>query len=516
MPLGIRQRLSLAVAVIHKPELLILDEPTSGVDPIARDMFWQLMIDLSRNDHVTIFISTHFMNEAARCDRISLMHAGRVLVSDTPAELLRLRGTDTLEQAFIMYLEEATAGSPQAASALPITSPSTAQRTVTAARPAAKTHRVRFSLGRAFSYTLRETLELRRDPVRATLGLLGTAILMFIIGYGISLDVENLSFAVLDRDQTVLSQNYALNLSGSRYFIEKPPLTSYADLDQRMRGGDLALAIEIPSGFARDIARGTAVQVGAWADGAMPTRAETVRGYVRAMHQMWLIDMAMHRLGIKMAAASTVETRYRYNPDVKSLPAMVPAILPMLLMMIPAMLTALSVVREKELGSIINLYVTPVTRSEFLLGKQLPYIVLAMINFFLLAILAVTVFGVPIKGSFASLTLAALIFVVASTGFGLLASTFTNSQIAAMFVTMIGTIIPCVQFSGLLNPVSSLEGLGAWIGRIYPATHFLTISRGVFSKALGLTDLMHSFWPLLVAVPVILGLAIMLLKKQEA
>ena len=517
MPLGIRQRLSLAVAVIHKPELLILDEPTSGVDPIARDMFWQLMIDLSRNDHVTIFISTHFMNEAARCDRISLMHAGRVLVSDTPAELLRLRGVDTLEQAFILYLEEATAGSPQAAAAvLPIKSASTAQPTVIAPRPAAKTHRVRFNLGRAFSYTLRETLELRRDPVRATLALLGTAILMFIMGYGISLDVENLSFAVLDRDQTVLSQNYALNLSGSRYFIEKPPLTGYADLDQRMRGGDLALAVEIPSGFARDIARGTAVQVGAWADGAMPTRAETVRGYVQAMHQMWLIDMATHRLGIKMAAASTLETRYRYNPDVRSLPAMVPAILPMLLMMIPAMLTALSVVREKELGSIINLYVTPVTRSEFLLGKQLPYVVLAMINFFLLALLAVTVFGVPIKGSFASLTLAALIFVVGSTGFGLLASTFTNSQIAAMFVTMIGTIIPCVQFSGLLNPVSSLEGLGAWIGRVYPATHFLTISRGVFSKALDLTDLMHSFWPLLAAVPVILGLAIMLLKKQEA
>jgi ribosome-dependent ATPase len=226
--------------------------------------------------------------------------------------------------------------------------------------------------------------------------------------------------------------------------------------------------------------------------------------------------MATHRLGIKAGAASTLETRYRYNPDVRSLPAMVPAILPMLLMMIPAMLTALSVVREKELGSIINLYVTPVTRSEFLLGKQLPYIVLAMINYFLLAALAVTVFGVPIKGSFATLTLAALIFVVGSTGFGLLASTFTQSQIAAMFVTMIGTIIPCVQFSGLLNPVSSLEGMGAWIGRIYPATHFLTISRGVFSKALGLFDLLPSFWPLLAAVPVILGLAIVLLKKQEA
>jgi len=508
MPLGIRQRLSLAVAVIHKPELLILDEPTSGVDPIARDMFWQLMIDLSRNDQVTIFISTHFMNEAARCDRISLMHAGRVLVSDSPAELVRQRGTQTLEQAFISYLEEASADSEQPAAPAAEAPPS--------ARPRAITPHWGFDLGRALSYTLRETLELRRDPVRATLALLGSAILMFIIGYGINLDVENLTYAMLDRDQTVLSQNYALNLSGSRYFIEKPPISDYEDLDRRMRNGELSLAIEIPSGFARDIERGTQVQVGAWVDGAMPTRAETVRGYVQAMHQTWLADMATHRLGITLTTPSTLETRYRYNPDVKSLPAMVPAQLPMLLMMIPAMLAALSVVREKELGSIINLYVTPVTRSEFLVGKQLPYIALAMVNFLLLALMAVTVFGVPIKGSFFTLALGALIFVVCSTGFGLLVSTFTRSQIAAMFVTMIGTIIPCVQFAGLLNPVSSLEGIGAFIGHIYPATHFLTISRGVFSKGLGLFSLGPSFWPLLAAIPVILGAAILLLRKQEA
>jgi ribosome-dependent ATPase len=510
LPLGIRQRLSLAVAMVHKPEMLILDEPTSGVDPVARDMFWQLMIDLSRRDHVTIFISTHFMNEAARCDRISLMHAGKVLVSDTPAKLTLRRKAKTLEQAFIMYLEEASAGTAHKDSA-PETAPLAPQT-----KAPLKPRRFGFNFGRAFSYTLRESLELRRDPVRGTLALLGTALLMFIIGYGINLDVENLSYAMLDRDQTVLSQNYALNLSGSRYFIERPPISDYDDLDQRMRSGELSLAIEIPPGFARDIARGKPAQIGAWVDGAMPTRAETVRGYVQAMHQMWLVDMAKHRLGVDLAAASTLETRYRYNPDVKSLPAMVPAVIPMLLMMIPAMLTALSVVREKELGSIINLYVTPVTRSEFLLGKQLPYIVLGMVNFLLLAALSVTVFGVPIKGSFATLALAAFIFVICSTGFGLLASTFTKSQIAAMFVTMIGTIIPCVQFTGLLNPVPSLEGVGAFIGRIYPATHFLTISRGVFSKELGLATLAPSFWPLLAAVPVILGLAIVLLRKQEA
>jgi ribosome-dependent ATPase len=508
LPLGIRQRLSLAVAMVHKPELLILDEPTSGVDPIARDLFWQLMIDLARRDQVTIFISTHFMNEAQRCDRISLMHAGRVLVSATPEELIRQRGAASLELAFIAYLEEAAGKG--------ATTPAPEVKVTSAPDHApAGASRLRTSLGRALSYSQRESLELRRDPVRATLALLGTVILMFIIGYGINLDVENLSYAVLDRDQTGLSQNYALNLSGSRYFIEQPPIRDYQDLDRRMRSGEISLAIEIPPGFARDIARGKPVEVGAWVDGAMPTRAETVRGYVQGMHQLWLADMATHRLGQRLAQPATIETRYRYNPDVKSLPAMVPAIIPLLLMMIPAMLTALSVVREKELGSILNLYVTPVTRTEFLLGKQLPYLVLGMLNFAMLTLLAVTVFGVPVKGSLATLTLAALVFIICSTGFGLLASTFTRSQIAALFVTMIGTIIPCVQFAGLLNPVSSLEGMGALIGQVYPATHFLTISRGVFSKALSVGDLGASFWPLVLAAPVILGLSVWLLKKQE-
>ena len=521
LPLGLRQRLSLAVAMVHQPELLILDEPTSGVDPVARDNFWRLLIELSRRDRVTIFISTHFMNEAERCDRISLMHAGKVLVSAKPADIAMQRGAGSLEQAFIAYLEDAS-GTRRAVPAerTPAPAPTPGATEAAPARNAgphaAPPSRSFFSLGRALSYMWRETLELRRDPVRATLALLGTALLMFIIGYGISMDVEDLSYAVLDHDQTLLSQNYTLNLAGSRYFIEKPPLRSHAELDQRMRSGELALAIEIPPGFARDLQHGRSVQVAAWVDGAMPMRAETVRGYVGAMHQMWLADLAQQRLGVRLAAASSVETRFRYNPDVRSLPAMVPAVIPLLLMLIPAMLTALSVVREKELGSIINLYVTPVTRTEFLLGKQLPYIALAMFNFLLMTALAVTVFDVPLKGSFATLALAALVFVVSSTGIGLLASTFTRSQISAMFVTMIGTLIPSIQFAGLINPVSSLEGVGAFVGRIFPATHFLTISRGVFSKALDLGSLLPSFWPLLIAAPVIVGTAILLLRKQES
>lgn len=506
LPLGIRQRLSLAVAVIHRPEMLILDEPTSGVDPVARDMFWQLMVDLARQDQVTIFISTHFMNEAERCDRISLMHAGKVLASDTPQALVEQRGSNSLEEAFIAWLKEAQPSSPvpeEPTSAVASHSGHTAPRQA-------------FSLRRLFSYSRREALELRRDPVRSTLALLGTVILMFIMGYGISMDVEDLRFAVLDRDQTLSSQGWSQNLAGSRYFIEQAPLHSYDELDRRMRDGELAVAIEIPPNFGRDIARGTPVQIGVWVDGAMPNRAETVRGYVQAMHLAWLQEMAGRQSSPQRdTSLISIETRYRYNPDVKSLPAIVPAVIPLLLMMIPAMLSALSVVREKELGSIINLYVTPTTRSEFLLGKQLPYIVLGMFNFFLLCALSVFVFGVAHKGSFLTLTLAALLYVTIATGLGLLISTFMKSQIAAIFGTAIITLIPATQFSGMIDPVASLEGPGRWIGQIYPTSHFLTIARGTFSKALNISDLWGSFIPLLIAVPLVLGLSVLLLQKQE-
>ena len=513
LPLGIRQRLSLAVAMVHKPELLILDEPTSGVDPVARDAFWRLLIELSRRDRVTVFISTHFMNEAERCDRMSMMHAGKVLDSDVPAKLVEKRGAKTLEEAFIGYLIEAEGGT--VAPAGPTEAANTAIQT-----PATHTEHIGhnaegFSLRRMLSYLWREALELQRDPVRATLALGGSLLLMFAIGFGITLDVEDLSYAVLDRDQTTLSQSYTLNLAGSRYFTEHPPIVDYEDLDRRMRSGELSLAIEIPAGFARDVLRGQNVQIGAWLDGAMPQRAETVQGYVQGMHQHWLLVQASERGGASAAGNASVETRFRYNPDVKSLPAMVPAVIPLLLLMLPAMLTALAVVREKETGSITNLYVTPVTRIEFLLGKQLPYVGLAMMNFLLMSLLAVTIFGVPVKGSFLTLALAALIFSFAATGMGLLASAVTRSQIAAMFFAMIGTLIPATQFAGLIDPVSSLEGSSKFIGEIYPATHMISISRGVFSKALGLADLTGPLWSMLISVPVILGVAVLLLKKQE-
>lgn len=522
LPLGIRQRLSLAVAMLHEPEILILDEPTSGVDPVARDRFWELLVRMSREDGVTIFISTHFMNEALRCDRISLMHAGKVLDSGAPRALMDRRGHDNLEETFIDYLKDASElkgtsefkGINEFKDASEVATPPATHESIAVAAAAVKGAPPRFSWRRLSSYARREGMELRRDPIRATLALAGTLILMFIMGYGINMDVEDLSFAVLDHDRTTTSDGYVLNLSGSRYFQKKAPLQSYEEMDERLRRGEISLAVEIPPGFGRDLKRGASPQVAFWVDGAMPSRAQTIIGYVQGIHATYLQQLAQAS-GSDDSRPVEVALRYRYNPDVRSLPAMVPAMIPLLLMMIPAMLTALGIVREKELGSITNFYVTPVTRLEFLLGKQLPYVIMGMLNFFLLVLLSVFVFGVPLKGSLPMLSVAALLYVFCATGFGLLVSALFNSQIAAVFGTAIGTVVPAIQFSGLLYPVSALEGASAVIGHLYPTSHFLIITRGIFSKALGAAELWPSFLALLVTSPLLLLASVAGLKKQE-
>ena len=503
LPLGVRQRLSLAVAVVHEPELLILDEPTSGVDPGARNRFWQLLMRLSREDGVTIFISTHFMNEGERCDRISLMHAGEVLACDTPDRLVEASGTDSLEGAFMKTLEAVDKEPETGADQLALEPASHGDRPTV------------FSPRRLLAYATREARELLRDPIRMAFAFIGSALLMLILGYGITLDVEDLSFAVLDRDQTPQSRDYIAAVSGSRYFLQQPELQNIQELEQRMRSGELSLAIEIPPGFGKDLKRGRPTEMAVWVDGAMPFRGETILGYVEGMHISYLTELAQRTLGVvPTLTLVTLEDRYRYNQDFRSLDAMVPAVIPILLIFIPAILMALGIVREKELGSITNLYVTPVTRVEFLLGKQLPYIAFSMISYVSLVLLAVYVFDVEIKGSLLTLTFGALLFVTATTALGQVMSTFASTQIAALAATAILTILPTVQFSGLTEPVSSLSGAGALIGPVWPATWFLQISRGVFTKGLSLADMQGAFLALAAFVPVLTVLAVALLRKQ--
>jgi ribosome-dependent ATPase len=518
LPLGIRQRLQLAVAVIHGPQILILDEPTSGVDPVNRDSFWELLLDLSRREGVTIFITTHFMNEALRCDRISLMNAGKVLAQDTPAEIIRSRNAATLEEAFIAYLQEAIGAEP--------VTDAKEEPVAAHARPEIRQsgRHFRFSPRRLWAYARREAMEIRRDRLRLGFAVFLPLLLMILFSYGISFDIENLAYAVLDNDRTPESRAYLDEFAHSRYFHEQTPILDYAALEQRLQSGEIKLAVEMPPEFGKDLRRGRSPEVSVWLDGSLPFRADTSRSYVEVAHQHFLATAAQRSPAHgphdpsqwPVRAPLDIEARLRYNQGFVSAVAEVPGTIMLLLMLIPAALAALGVVREKEVGSIVNLYASPATGTEFLLGKQLPYVVLGLVNFACLVLLAVCVIHVPLKGSLFTLTVGAVLYVVAATGFGLLLSTLVRTQIAAIFAIGVLTVLPAVQFSGLLTPVSSLSAWAKITGLGFPSTYFQQVSVGTFTKALGFNDLAPNLLALAIFADGYIGLSCALLRTQEA
>ena len=571
LPLGIRQRLQLAAACLHHPEVLILDEPTSGVDPAARDMFWRHLLKLSREDKITIFVSTHFMNEAARCDRISFMHKGRVLAVGTPAELAARQNAPDLEEAFVQYLIEAEGGEggerssrqeaaysesdqrefrqdvdgvrEQSSHTLPAETPTVgyvaqAMHTEVAsdkghskfsddpekhnprpsetpsATPDTQTFKYRFSM--IWTFARREAKELLRDKIRLFFAVFGPLIIMASVSWGISFDVRNLKFAVYDRDQTAASRELVEYFDGSRYFLQQPPIQSEAEIDTVLKSSGAILVIDIPSGFGRDLARGLKPEVGFYVDGSMPFNATNIRGYIGSLITAYTKDrIAESGLPVSLKAPAGIEPRFMYNQDFDSINAIAPGVMMLVLMMIPAMMSAVGVVREREIGSIANFYASPAAVAQYLIGKQLPYIAVGMVNFAAMMLMIIYLFGVPLKGSFAGLAVGTLLMVSASTALGLLISCFVRSQLAAIFATAIITMIPAQTYSGFLYPLSTMEGGALIIGKTFPSSWYYTVSVGSFTKGLHTADLLHEYAAIATFAATSLILACVLLKKQE-
>ena len=803
LPLGIRQRLQLAAACLHRPEVLILDEPTSGVDPAARDMFWRHLLRMSREDKITIFVTTHFMNEAARCDRISFMHQGRVLAVGTPAELVAQYQAPNLEEAFVQYLlldeaaqkekagetptaaqspavlppplqrsaagegwgggsvrtssadvetssattanepstaapsptelppppvgegrgggskkssvasfmsaetasttEEGLGGgsehapttnaglhsdtesappqavnpslppprpsptggggftveesaSAEAAATLPPPQPSpaadasascegggyTATESATANEPpaiiaddtptaaqsptvqpppsqrsaagegwgggsvrissadvetssattanepptaaqsptvlpppsqrsaagegwgggsarissadvetssattanepptaaqsptvlppppvgegggggskqssAASFQSLRGWLATIRTFAIREGKELLRDHVRTFFALFGPVILMTAVTWGVSFDVGNLAFAVRDRDQSAESRAIVEYFAGSSQFHQLPPLTADADIDTALESSSAKMIIDIPPSFGRDLLRGERPEIGFYLDGAESFNAASLTGYIASILGDYARDQA-HAHGIRLPPdAAQLVPRFRYNPDFKSILAIAPGVLMLALSLFPAMMAAVGVVREREIGSIANFYASPASRLQFLLGKQLPYLAAAMLSFLILYLMMRYWFGVPLNGSAAALLTGTLLMCATTTATGLLVSCFTRSQVAAIFITAVGTVMPAMSFSGFLVPVSSLQG-GAYImGKILPSAWYANLTTGTFVKGLGYPDLVREHFILGGYYLIILTLAVLNLKKQE-
>jgi ribosome-dependent ATPase len=369
---------------------------------------------------------------------------------------------------------------------------------------------------RLLALLARECLEVWRDPFRLTSAVVVPAVLMIVFGFGLTLDVENLPYATFDRDNSPASRSYLDPFAHSRYFAFKGVAQSDRDLEQRFAAGDFALAIEIPPGFGRDLAAGRTPETAFWIDGTMPFRADTIRGYVEAMNLGLLARYARETYGVAAPdSPAGIETRFWYNQDLKSKFAFVPGVMAAVLALSATMLTAVAVVREKELGSIINLYATPLRRLEFLLGKQLPYVAISMVNFAIMTLMTIALFQVPLKGSGLALAFGALLYALTGTALGLLVSAFTRTQVAAVIISCIITIVPSFLYSGLLTPVSSLAGNAALIARIFPATYFLDIAVGCFTKGLGARDLLSNYVVLGAAFLVLIGASAALLRKQE-
>ncbi len=513
LPLGLKQRLQLAVAVLHEPPLLILDEPTSGVDPVARDAFWRTLIDLSRDEGVTIFLSTHFANEAERCDRISLMHAGKVLAVGTPQELVKARGSASIEDAFVGYLADA-AGIDRTKKPASVAPGQAANEEKSGARAATPRS---FDPARLWAYARRETLELLRDPIRLAFAVLGPVILMLAFGYGISFDIENLQMASFDQDDTAQSRQLLDGFNGSRYFSVQPPIRSAMEADQRLRSGNTQIVIEVPPGFGRDLLANRRPEVDARIDGAMTFRGQTAQNYVIGVVRKEGDELTSRRASGSTAwSDDNIELRFRYNQAFLSVNAMVPGVLMLLLCLIPAIMSAIAVVREKETGSIANFRSTPITRLEFLLGKQLPYVAISLISFVTLFLLAVGIFHVPPKGPFLVLLLATVIYVFATTGFGQLVSSFTQTQVAAVFATAILSMVPAINLSGLLAPVSSLSGTAKILGLSFPSAWYQPVTVGIFAKDLGFAALWTNIAAITIIAVVFLALSLAFLRKQEA
>lgn len=513
LPLGIRQRLQLAAACLHHPEVLILDEPTSGVDPIARDMFWKHLLHLSRDNRTTIFVSTHFMNEAARCDRISFMHQGRVLAIGTPNDLCKHKHTDDLETAFIEYLEEAAATD---AVRMPANDKVDAVEHLAQTKSNNNADSINYWFATVWTFAVREGKELMRDKIRLFFALFGPVVLMMMAAWSVSFDVEHVKFAVLDRDQTIESRALVEHFRGSRYFTFTENLRNANDIDKTLKVSGARLVIDIPPHFGRDLLRGNKPEVGFYVDGTMPFMTENIKNFILLILNNYGAEQWRARgLPVALQPDVNVAPRYIYNQDFKSIFAITPGMIMMAMMLIPVMMTALGVVREREIGSITNLYTSPASVRQFLVGKQIPYVVVSFISYLILVWLAVVVLGVPVQGSFFAMSLGALALICAATAFGLLISSFVKSQVAAIFGSAILSLIPALNFSGLLYPLSTLTGLNYWIGWGFPTAWYQLISLGGFTKGLGFVDFINYYLVLLAFCLFYVLLAGCFLKKQE-
>ena len=382
------------------------------------------------------------------------------------------------------------------------------------------------NLQRIVAYAYKEWREINRDRLFFSLAFIVPPLLILLFGAGLSLDVEHIPLAVVDQDHTLASRDYIARFGSGTTFDLRGHFSDPSALETVMANGSIRAAIIIPPGFGAHLAANEPAAVQSIIDGSFPSRALTTKGYIDAVNATANVERLAQLLAratgtTEQAALATLtpiklSVRYLYNEAVRSIWSIGPRLLMVILMISPPFLTALGVVREKESGAIFNLYASNLTRGEYLLGKLAPYVGISFLNAWVLWLIATVGFGIPFRGSLPFFALATMVYVLCTTGIGLLVSIVTRTQIAAMIVTTIVTVVPAVLYSGVLIPVPSLGAAGQVIAHALPAMYYTDISVGCFLKGGGFATLWHELAVLAAYACVLFTLGYRMMTKRPA
>jgi ribosome-dependent ATPase len=373
-----------------------------------------------------------------------------------------------------------------------------------------------FSFQRMLAVSRKETTEMVRDPMRLVANLIVPLILMFLFSSGLNFDIENMPFAVLDFDNSTESMRYSDSYIHSKYYNYIGNIKSEEEAEKLLKQGVIKFYLNIPAGFGRQLLSGKGIQLAIFIDGTLPFRAESLRGYITGTNAVYIRNRTAEEQGATSNVTDfDIKSRYWYNQASESKFSFIPGAIAIILMTMPAVVMALSIVREKEEGTITNFYATPLTKLEFLFGKQIIYIIIFFVVYLVLIGIAVFMYDVYIKGSFLILTLTTIVYIFATTSIGLFISSFVKTQIAGLLITMIMTMIPSFTYSGLLKPISSLDESGQFMSMIYPISYFMNATIGTFTKDLSVQSLLPNLVWIGLFYVVMMSCCVMLLKKKD-
>lgn len=380
------------------------------------------------------------------------------------------------------------------------------------------------NLRRIAAVASKEWRETVRDRMFLSLAFLIPILWMLVFGYGMVLDVENIPYAVLDRDHSALSRDYLYRFQQSRYFNFKGTLSDEREVEPLLASSRIRAAIIVPEKFQERLNAGQAVNVQTLVDGTFPLRSDITKGYVIAINSAFSEELlAVYVTRTRSLAPDRarqllqpvkLDVRYLYNQEVKSAWTIAPALVMFVLTLAPPLLTALGVVREKERGSIYNIYSSTVSRLEFLIGKLAPYIGISAFNVVVLWVMAVYLFDAPFKGNGLFFYATALLFVFITTGQGLIVSLLVSTQQAAAIITVVLSIVPTILYGGLLIPVSALGPETKVIAHLFPAMYFTNIVHGTFLKGVGIEVLWQEVLVLTAYAAALLSIGYWLFRKR--